>query len=350
MNNLRASATESVIRKSCANPGLESAEERPLAQIARKLRENELLSALIVRGFRALQRVGISITPSHFYWPVPDLAELESHPWPHCAASVSFDLRLQAQLEFLQKITEQYGDEWLFADQPRGPSDFHYNNGFFEIVDAEVAYSFVRHYKPARIIEIGGGFSTRIMRAALQANLEQDGVRGGLTSIDPHSDRLPSNGSSDLLTFVPKRVQDVDLELFGVLKRNDILFIDSSHVVRIGSDVVREYLEILPRLESGVVVHIHDIFLPWDYPREAVLHNLSFWSEQYLLQAFLSFNSSFEVLWASSAMQGYHSAALEEAFPRWKTSYRNMPKAKRRFVPTPDHEKVWPSSFWMRRL
>jgi hypothetical protein len=98
-----------------------------------------------------------------------------------------------------------------------------------------------------------------------------------------------------------------------------------------------------------VIVHIHDIFLPSDYPRRAVLHNLCFWSEQYLLQAFLSFNTSFQVLWSSSAMQFFHANFLERYFPRWKRSYRLMPKSKRRFIPSVDNERVWPSSFWMRR-
>jgi hypothetical protein len=113
--------------------------------------------------------------------------------------------------------------------------------------------------------------------------------------------------------------------------------------------VVHEYLEILPRLNRGVLVHAHDIFLPTDYPREAVLNHLCFWSEQYLLQAFLAFNRDFEVIWSSSAMQLFHREALEQAFPAWRTSYRNMPLETRRFVPSIDQQRVWPSSFWFRR-
>ena len=98
---------------------------------------------------------------------------------------------------------------------------------------------------------------------------------------------------------------------------------------------VREYLEIIPRVAGGVLIHAHDIFLPADYPREAVLHNLAFWSEQYLLQALLMFNPQFEVLWGSSYMQSRATTALENAFPHWQQSYRNMPPKKRRFLPTP---------------
>jgi hypothetical protein len=119
--------------------------------------------------------------------------------------------------------------------------------------------------------------------------------------------------------------------------------------VAVGSDVVQEYLQVLPRLKPGVLVHVHDIFLPSDYPRRAVLDNLWFWSEQYLLQAFLSFNHEFEILWSASAMQLSHARVLEECFPNWVNSYANIPPAKRRFIPTADGNRVWPSSFWMRR-
>jgi predicted O-methyltransferase YrrM len=330
--------------------GRKSGGTRPLAALGRKLRESDFFTSLMLHSFRLLQRAGINVTPHHYYWPIPDMAELESRAWPECAFSVPFDLRLEPQREFLKTMKERYSQEWSFGDRPVGSAEYHYNNGFFETVDAEIAYSLVREYKPARIIEIGTGFSTRVLAAALQTNLSEDGVHGEIVTIDPHLDRVPKLGFSGAVTVIPKRVQDVDLELFSSLERNDILFIDSSHIAGIGSDVVREYLEILPRLNPGVVVHVHDIFLPSDYPRQSVLNDLWFWSEQYVLQAFLTFNSSFNILWASSAMRTFHREDLEEAFPRWATSYIDMPKKTRRFVPTPDRRRVWPSSFWMTRL
>jgi len=324
----------------------------PLTSLARKLRESELFNSLMLRSFRALQSVGINITPNHFYWPIPDISELEKREWPSSMGTFSFDFHFERQLKMLRRMSAEYGVEWsAFADRPlNGSGLYHHNNGFFEMVDAEIAYAFVRDRKPARIIEIGTGFSTRVMAAALRMNQQRDGVSGELISIDPMPERVPQNGFSQSVTVIPSRIQDVDLNLFQSLGEDDILFIDSSHVVSVGSDVVREYLEILPSLHSGVIVHIHDIFLPSDYPREAVLHNMCFWSEQYLLQAFLSFNNSFEVLWASSAMQAYYPEALEEAFPRWATSFEDMPKAAGRWVPSQDDKRVWPSSLWIRRV
>ena len=256
---------------------------------------------------------------------------------------------LNRQIEFCRELVSQYGAECRFSSTP-SENTYHYNNGYFEAVDAEVAYCMVRHCRPARVVGIGTGYSTRVIAAALQKNLERDGFEGRLISVDPNPERFSHNGWQHLVEQIPVAVQDLELEFFDTLESGDVLFIDSSHVVAVGSDVVREYLQILPRLRPGVLVHIHDIFLPSDYPRTAVLENLWFWSEQYLLQAFLSFNSAFEVLWAASAMQIHCAWVLEECFPNWPHSYRQRPKSKQRFVPTLDQDRVWPSSFWMRRI
>ncbi len=327
--------------------GASAERERLLLRVARSFKENEQLFHWTVQGFKRLQRFGISISPNHFYWPVPDVKQLESRPWIQ-SGLCGIDLGMERQLEFLEKIVPQYQAEFRFADKRNGVAAYHYNNGFFETVDAEIAYSMVRHFQPRRIIEVGAGYSSLLFMSALRANYEQGGNSGELLTIDPDSHKLNVPPGSSF-TLIPKPVQQVDLSLFSALGENDILFLDSSHVVGVGSDVVYEYLEILPRLNRGVLVHAHDIFLPADYPREAVLDRLCFWSEQYLLQAFLTFNREFEVLWGSSAMQLFQRDALDRAFPRWKSSYPSMPLAARRFVPSIDNERVWPSSFWFRR-
>jgi predicted O-methyltransferase YrrM len=320
--------------------------KRWLVAGVRRLHEEPFIFPLMVNVFRALQYLGISVTPNHFYWPVPDVAELGKRDWCKYPLPPGVSLHEQAQLG---RELAGFAAECDFSSGPCGDA-YHYNNGYFESVDAEVAYGLVRRSKPIHIVEIGTGYSTRVLAAALERNAAWDRVEGKLVSIDPSPERLPGADWGDRLEQVPCAVQDVDLEFFDVLTRGDILFIDSSHVVATGSDVTREYLQILPRLRPGVLVHIHDIFLPFDYPRDAVLNRLWFWSEQYLLQAFLSFNREFEVLWAASAMQAYHPMALEQCFPHWRHSYRDMPESKRRFVPTADGDRIWPSSFWMRRV
>lgn len=323
--------------------------KRLITGMARRIKGNSVFFPAIVRGFRALQRLGVNLTPNHFYWPIPDMEDLAQREWPIYAAPPGCDFRMRDQLELARHFGSRYVPELDWNSHPTDDS-YHYNNGYFESCDAEVAYCIVREWKPRRIIEIGSGFSTRAMAQALRVNQEQDGVAGELVTVDPFPERLPTNGLRAHITVVPERVQQLDLSLFESLCADDILFIDSSHVVSTGSDVVQEYLQILPRLKPGVLVHLHDIFLPSDYPRNAVLENLWFWSEQYLLQAFLSFNPEFEVLWSASALQLSHSRLLEQCFTAWSNSFANVPPSKRRFIPTADGSRVWPSSFWMRRV
>jgi hypothetical protein len=323
---------------------------KPLLSLARKLHDNETALSFMRNAFRMFQRIGITVSPNHYYWPVPDFRELESREWPAEEEPVGLDLAFGRQLDFLQTVVPQYQTEWESDSSPFFSVGYNYSNGFFEIVDAEIAYCLVRHYKPRRIVEVGGGYSSRVMAAALDQNLKLDGVPGELVTIDPYPDRFPKKALSNHVHLITQTVQNVDLDVFLSLQSGDFLFLDSSHVVGIGSDVVREYLEIIPRIAGGVLIHAHDIFIPADYPREAVLHNLAFWSEQYLLQALLMFNPQFEVLWGSSCMQSRATTALENAFPHWRHSYRNMPAKKRRFLPTRDGDHIWPSSFWMRKL
>jgi predicted O-methyltransferase YrrM len=312
-----------------------------------RLRRTRLFGQAFLSLFRILQACGISVLPNHFYWPIPDVRTLERGQWRRRTPAI--DLKLPNQVQFASHVVPLYAEELEFAssNSPH-PTAYHRNNGMFEAVDAEVAYSLVRYFKPRRIVEIGGGFSTRLLAHALRMNDICDGHRGELISVEPYPDPVMRAGIPGLTRLIPHRVQDVSLELFDALDAGDILFIDSSHVVTVGSDVVFEFLEIFPRLRPGVMVHLHDIFYPSDYPREAVLNFLWFWSEQYLLEVLLRSNPGFEVVWSSSAMQMFCEDELQRAFPAWNDSYLRMSPQIRRFLPTADQRRVWPSSFWMR--
>lgn len=315
---------------------------------ARKLRDNESVLRATLRVFQALQKLGVSIVPNHYYWPIPDISALREHDWDQRMPPAGVQMHMEEQVEFLYECVQPYVEECNFPDHDDGSGRYHYHNGFFECVDAEVAYSVVRKKKPSRVIEVGGGYSSRVLSAALESNYYESGEKGELVTIDPFLERGASSGY-DRAFVLRQAVQQVDVNFFASLASDDILFLDSSHVVAIGGDVVREYLEILPRLRPGVLVHVHDIFLPHDYPREFIYRNLCFWSEQYLLQAFLSFNSEFEVCWGSSAMALRFGDLLDDVLPRWENSYCSMPREGNRFVPTLDGRRVWPSSFWIRR-
>lgn len=293
--------------------------------------------------------LGVSVTPQHFYFPVPSIKSFHAKDWNACRPCAAFDFRIEEQIERLRNEILPYSAECTFPENPaRNPFEFHFNNGFFERVDAEVAYSFVRMRKPERIVEIGSGNSTLLLAAAMQRNADA-GFPGELISIEPSPPHYLKEGLPGLTRLIPARVQDTPFDLFLSLKENDILFIDSSHVVSIDSDVIYECLFILPRLAPNVLVHFHDIFAPLDYPEKFVKTNLCFWGEQYLLEAFLSFNSKFEVIWAGSAMQRFHPEVLREAFPAWQGSFRRMPASLKFFSPTLDGENVWPCSLWIAR-
>ncbi|HEX3894066.1 MAG TPA: class I SAM-dependent methyltransferase [Terracidiphilus sp.] len=316
---------------------------------------NSLLRSTTVRVtlsnlFQAVQEgLGVSVTPLHFYFPVPNIKSLAGKQWSAPRRCGEFDYRLEEQIERLHREILPFADEWTFAEREVDDRHaFHVNNGFFERVDAEVTHSLIRHRRPRRVIEIGSGHSTLVLAAAMRKNAAE-GVEGEFTSIEPHPRGFLKDGLAGLTHLIEARVQDVPLETFRQLEAGDVLFIDSSHVVAMDSDVLYEMLRILPMLTPGVLIHFHDIFAPLDYPEKFVKRNLCFWGEQYMLEAFLSFNRAFKVVWAASAMQQWHAEVLREAFPAWEGSFSRMPTALRVFAPTLDGKNVWPCSFWVER-
>ena len=285
--------------------------------------------------FRLCERLGIHITPVHFYMPIPDTSKLNDELWEKHSELVGIKMNEERQLELLSVFSKNFKEEYekFPKEETDVPYRFYLNNRKFESVDAEVLYSMIRYFKPEKIIEIGAGYSTFLSAQAILKNEEEDAnYRCELVSIDPYPNEILKRGFPGFAGLIEKNVQDVPWDVFKQLKKNDILFIDSSHVLKIGSDVQYIYLEILPRLNEGVLIHIHDIFFPAEYPKKWVIEGLRFWNEQYLVQAFLSFNNRFEILWAGSYMHLKHSDKLESSFPSY------------------NKETVWPGSLWIRRV
>jgi len=252
----------------------------------------------------------VHVTPVHFYYPVPDTRELSARLWTAPSAVPGVDFNERAQLELLSRFS-RFRPEYdsIPMEVQEDPGEFYFNNPFFGGTDALVLYCMIRHFQPAAIIEVGCGFSSRMIRRAVREN-----GRGRVTCIDPFA-------GGDLPEWFPEatlrreRAQDVELSVFEELCSGDILFIDSSHVAKIGSDVNYLFLEVIPRLQPGVIVHVHDIFLPMEMRKDWVLDETRFWTEQYLFQAFLAFNRPFEVLIANCYLELMHLAALQETFP-----------------------------------
>lgn len=224
-------------------------------------------------------RWGYHIRPIHYYEPLPDFRAITAEQINRRRTYSGIDFNWEAQLTLLGELA-CYRDELATID-------FDFDNDFFNGFDAAVYYSIIRHLEPARIIEIGGGYSTQIAAKALARN-----GKGQLTCVEPYPEARLLNAKLDV-EVIQKRVEEIEVDFFACLEANDILFIDSSHAVKFGSDVCYEFLEVLPLLNPGVWIHVHDIFFPRDYPAEWLLDRRLALNEQYLLEAFLAFNKSF---------------------------------------------------------
>lgn len=278
------------------------------------------------RYFRLWEQHGFHITPNHFYQPIPDTRTLRDDLWEKESELVGVDLNLDTQLHLLRNIFPQFSEEYnQFPIEPTGvPYEFYFNNPMFSGTDALVLYCMVRYFRPKRIIEVGSGYSTFV---SAQAALRNGNTK--LICIEPYPTGVLKQGFPGLTELIPSKVEDVDLGLFSQLEENDLLFLDTSHVVRCGGDVNELYLEVIPRLKKGVIVHSHDIFLPKELPKSWILDLHRFWTEQYLLQAFLIYNYVFEVLFSNAYMR-------LKCLPEMKTTFPLSP--------------WWGgSSFWMRK-
>ena len=257
---------------------------------------------------RLLGWLGVLPVRRHYYEPY--LADVTRAVLTRDRLLPAIDLNVEEQLALLARLRYEVR---AFPFESPGRREFHYHNGAFESGDAEFLYSMVRHYRPRHVIEIGSGSSTLVVRAALARNAEErpeEACRH--VCIEP----FEQPWLEDLgVEVVRERVENVAPMLFDVLEAGDILFIDSSHVIRPEGDVLHEYLQLLPRLRPGVLVHIHDVFTPRHYLISWLLDEQLLWNEQYLVEAFLSFNREFRILGALNYLKHHHPDALGEVCP-----------------------------------
>ena len=259
------------------------------------------------------ERHGFHVRPVHFYDPIPDTQLLPETLWTQPSELAGINMNDSMQLDLLRNHFSKFRVEYETVPAEPPPGQLWPFGG----TDVLVAYCMVRHFQPRRIIEVGSGFSSVVLGQAAAKN-----KNSALICIDPFPREFVRKGNSiaALQSLMETKVQDVELDFFSQLESGDILFIDSSHTVKTGGDVNYLFLEVLPRLKAGVIVHVHDIFFPFEYRRDWMLEEFRFWTEQYLLQAFLIFNSEFEVLMANSYLNHYYLPNLKAAFPnlnRW---------------------------------
>jgi hypothetical protein len=255
--------------------------------------------------------------PGHFYSPVPDPRELardhrHGQVWPaQPRETPGIDWNDDVQLQWCERLAAQ--ERLAFDERPPAGDDgvtYFMANSQYPGLDAWVLEGLLRHLRPRRLIDVGAGHSTRVI-----ARVNRELLSGAMavTSIDPH----PAAGLADLPgagDVRPVCVQDAPLDVFAELGDGDVLFVDSSHVAKTGSDVVWLFQEVLPRLRSGVFVHLHDMFVPWDYPEPWVAEGRG-WNELYVARAFLAFNDAFAVQLAVQHLLAHHRAALGRALP-----------------------------------
>ncbi len=266
--------------------------------------------ALALALHRFGERFGLHLLPVHYYSPLPDRHALARSidEWARASDMPGVEWNVEHQFTALRDVVAQSTGESDGFDAYQHATQGEFGPGFGPI-EARVLYAVLRAVKPARVVEVGAGVSTAVALAALSRN-----GSGTVTCIEPYPRaalrRLP-------ITLVESPVQSVPQDYFTTLQAGDVLFIDSTHVVRVGGDVNLIVLEILPRLSPGVLVHFHDIYLPYDYPPD-LFASLWSWNETSLIRAYLAGNRSIEVLFCLSALHHANPSALADIFPEYR--------------------------------
>ena len=255
------------------------------------------------------------VPPGHFYSVIPGEREIRAQlENPRVEdPMLGIELNLEAQRRLMERL-ESHCRDLPFGPEPRDGLRYHFVNPAFSWGDGITLFGMVQEARPKRIVEVGSGFSSALMMDLNDLRFER---RIDITFIEPHPKLLfemMMPGDRERYTVLESGIQEVDLEHFTKLGENDILFIDSTHVSKLSSDVNRIVFEILPSLAKGVLVHFHDIFWPFEYPPEWTAEGRA-WNEAYLLRAFLQFNSHFEILFFSDLMFIMHREWVTERAP-----------------------------------
>jgi len=272
----------------------------------------------------AFNYFGILPIRDHYYEPLVN-------PKKHLKKSLRIKRQLigiDFNIELQKSIINQFHYNEELLEFPIIPT---FKNGSFEAGDAEYLYNIIRFFKPKKIIEIGSGSSTRMIINGISGNkVKNVDYDCNLKCIEPYEYHWIENLPVEI---IKKKVEDIKIEFFQTLNKNDILFIDSSHVIRPQGDVLQEIQQILPNLNPGVIIHFHDIFSPRDYPDEWIFLDHRLWNEQYILEAYLTFNNEFEIIGSLNYL---------------KHEYWDLISSKCPILKANDNSE--PGSFWFRKV
>ncbi|MBU4289013.1 MAG: class I SAM-dependent methyltransferase [Proteobacteria bacterium] len=260
---------------------------------------------------KIFMKIGIFPIRDHYYEPLFNPSHLRMSLRKDRTLP-GINLNTQEQLNLLNKFS--FNEELKkIPINKTNDLEFYYNNPSFGLGDAEYLYNMIRLFKPRKLIEIGCGNSTLMAINAIRQNKKDNqNYFCEHICIEPYEmDWLKKLE----VKVIRERVENIDKQIFSDLEANDILFVDSSHIIRPQGDVLFEYLEILPILKQGVLVHIHDIFTPKDYLNEWVLEDMKFWNEQYLLEAFMTFNNEYRIIGALNYLKHNYFKELSAKCP-----------------------------------
>jgi predicted O-methyltransferase YrrM len=284
-----------------------------MANLIFKIKRRIFQKILFFKPLSYWQKYGINVTRNNYYSNIPDLNTLSESAFTRKSDLIGIDINEAEQIALFKLFVSKYKTEYdAWPLKSENYFDFNISQTSFRSVDSQILHCMIRHFKPAQVIEVGSGYSTMITAKALLCNEKENSKSFNFTAIEPYPNENLKKGIPGLTSIIDKFIQDVDLSVFNKLKENDVLFLDSTHTVKIDGDVNYEILELLPRLNKGVIVHIHDIFLPYEYPESWIRSGERIWLEQYLLQAFLCNNNSYKILWMSHYMHQDHSDLLKE--------------------------------------
>lgn len=279
-------------------------------------------------GYSLVPNARYAVVPRDFNSPLPDLERLDEDFWETTRSMQGVDLAIDDAIELLRERLARFIGEF---ERPPDRPGYTFASGSYGIVDAEILYAVVRWLKPRAIVELGSGASSHFIQLAARRNAA-DGRPPEHRIFDPYPFASSPLGALNGPLVTAARAEDLEPALIAeLLHEGDVLFVDTTHTVKTGGDVDHIFSALIPRLAPGVWVHIHDVFLPYEYPRAWVVEDRRLWAEQYLLHAFLAFNAAFRVRFPAMAVSRAAPETVAELVPGFSLAYR-------------------PGAFWIERV
>lgn len=270
-----------------------------------------------------IESLGYHFQPNDFYSPLNDRAFLRANRelWEEIDMPADIEFEASAQLAVAREIADYIVELADIPARSARPDVYCWDNGFWNNADALVQYGLIRSRKPKRIVEIGCGWSSLLLAQAVERNERETGRRAAVVQIEPHPRRDVLAGLPSDWRLLPVILQRAPLDLFESMGAGDVVFFDGSHCSKVASDVNWFFFRVLPLVSAGTLIHLHDIFFPYDYPAEWVLNRGQSWNEQYILHALLMHNARYRVLIANRYLNLVHGAELDRLYRGVQPSY-----------------------------